>query len=229
MKTLTGFKTNKKLKQKLAVSAAILLLLAAVSMVGVTQAWFVSESASFEKEFSAGTVELSEPSPEVLSITEVTAEDYTSISQELVVSEDSNNDPAENVYKNNDEHGLADIEKIILPPQEKCVKVEWKISNIGTKEVYVRVKPEALDSESIKIIPGYSNTWTSGNGGWWYSGISSPTVINPNSTVAIGFDYCFSYYEDLNQVEVYLLAEAVQASNNAVDNIWHSPSHPWLP
>lgn len=116
-------------------------------------------------------------------------------------------------------------------PGSRCIGVEWKLENSGSKKAYIRINPEAtLDGAPVNIeLFDDTDIWQKGSDGWWYYGdINSPLVLHPKpdngSSVTVRFKYCFGTGSSSDLV-VSLEAEAVQWSNDAIDHEW--PSNPW--
>lgn len=129
---------------------------------------------------------------------------------------------------------------------DSCKTVKWSFENVGTKKVYVRVKPTAnLNGNTVEITLCEQETnWLLGSDGWYYYGNygdePGPTIVpvpdtnNPVSNVVnVCFKYCFAA-ETGNELIVKLEAEAIQWSNDAIDHEWVVwvdnqvvSSHPW--
>jgi len=84
----------------------------------------------------------------------------------------------------------------------------------------------------IALCAGQENDWHE-SGGWWYYGDEDePYVVNINlPVVTVCFKYCVTASDgyEIKSMEAYLEAEAVQASNYAIDYIWDDPEHYWYP
>lgn len=91
----------------------------------------------------------------------------------------------------------------------------------GNAEVAIK---EILSVEnaglSWEICPEAEGEWFEGNDGWWYYGVGEElTEIAPSEEVTVCFLLCIDENYD-GAVEFFVVAEAVQSSNNAVDNVW---------
>jgi len=92
---------------------------------------------------------------------------------------------------------------------------------------------ETIDlNVDINLCSGQEDDWQEA-GGWWYYGSSDqPYIVNIDSPeVKVCFEYCVTGQEGykVKSMEAYLEAEAVQASNYAIDYIWDDPEHYWYP
>lgn len=112
------------MKRNLAASL-VLLFIIALSVAGATQAWFAS-GATLKNVFTAGTVILSKPTANVGSPAQSSEMQMQTLSIE----------------------GDEAIAPMVVAPT--CKTVEWTFQNIGSKRAFVRVKPSATLTQTIK-------------------------------------------------------------------------------
>ncbi len=133
------------------------------------------------------------------------------------------------------------INEKFAPPNKNPEQLVSELD--GTETIYIVVHLDvvkettgsnggtiALDVD-IDLCSGQEDDWQE-DGGWWYYGNSNgPYVVNIDSPeVVVCFKYCAIAQDGykIKSMEAYLEAEAVQASNYAIDLVWKD-EHPWYP
>jgi hypothetical protein len=119
-------------------------------------------------------------------------------------------------------------------PGSICKTVEWTVENAGSKKIYVRVKPDAIYSGGVPIditLCDSTANWHKRSDGWWYYGTAlEPDILFPADGIeqpkieSVCFKFCFG--TNSSNVEVKLIAQAVQTTNNAIIHEWLG-SHAW--
>lgn len=172
--------------KRLTISIAILVI-ALLSAINATLAWFDTESAPVDNRINSGGIELSKPLAA-----------YDSISWKSGQSK----------------------------------RVSYSFTNTGSRAVYIRVKPKVLIGGELQsnyvtytLDSSGQGSWIEGEDGWWYYGnTSTPTVSATGDSLNITLNYQANLAYQ-GEVTLYLEAEALQDSFNALGQIW--VESPW--
>ena len=103
-------------------------------------------------------------------------------------------------------------------------QVKWSIDNFGSTDVRLRVG--VLDNwegkeEEIILTPTESH-WLEGGDGHYYYGGEEP--LRPDESIDFNLDIKFDVWDKIDDYDVDIEVEAVQATKDAMDYMW--PGHP---
>jgi len=105
-------------------------------------------------------------------------------------------------------------------------RIAWSICNTGDNDVYLRVKPiceisqAVLEDDEAIAFGAVEGTWKRGKDDYYYY----PYIIEPNESVVFPLKITFELWYSVD-LPVDIVAEAVQASNNAISEVW--PDNPF--
>lgn len=99
-------------------------------------------------------------------------------------------------------------------------RVTWAIKNESSDYVYVRVKVlDFIDLEQLNIagnIKLQAVGWTQGEDGYFYY----PDPIEPEGNLNFCLEITFDVWETIESFPVDIEVEAIQASNDAINQTW---------
>lgn len=98
--------------------------------------------------------------------------------------------------------------------------VEWEIENKGTESIRLktRVKESGRDEE---VVLTSSDGWVQGKDGYYYY----DKVVEPEAIVVFPLAISFDTWDVVTDYGINIEAEAIQASNNAIDYMWLENSY----
>ena len=105
---------------------------------------------------------------------------------------------------------------------EENRNVEWEIKNKGTESI--RLKTTILESgtdRNEEIILTSSDGWTQGDDGDYYYA----EVVEPDAAVIFPLGIQFDTWNTVDDYGINIEAEAIQASNDAIDYEWIDHSY----